>query len=1591
MSSDTSFVSIRERLLKERHSLLDLSSRNRLLNTPLRTRNNRAIEIVDERASEVFRLLTSGKALTFLPGVQLSEEERSELDPEDDITGGIPQPEDDKVDDRGVASRHADLRLQTRLTSEGLQKRLFDVWYDAQTLEQEQGVNVLYLAIGLLKWFDNDASDVARHAPLVLLPVKLERISAADKFKLKWREEPSSINLTLQAKMKAEFSILIEDFADEDEVNLTAYCEKISATVANQKRWEVLPDSMVLGFFSFSKFLMYRDLDPDNWPSEAAIDAHPLVSGLLRDGFPHSSPLVDEGAPIDEVIPPIELHHVVDADSSQTVAIAEVAGGRTLVVKGPPGTGKSQTITNIIAAAVARNKKVLFVAEKMAALDVVHRRLQQVGLGPLTLELHSNKVNKRAVLEELKRTRDAQLRPPRGDLTVVQKLGDAGSALNGYAKRLHTPLKPCDLAPQAILGRLIRNQASTALESFSLSRAETWNREAVAQRQALARELTDRHLALGPIPQHPWRGVARGPVDPIERNTIMRTVDALARRLEGIIANAAVATEILGVAGPTTVGDFANSLDVLQVTPLPTGTDRPALALPEWTTLSSDEAKQLIHAGRVYSETWAAAEAAFNATGTTADLTAIRTALVTKGASLFRFLHSGYRSQIALLRSYLNGPAPRSQSARITLVDQMIGAQAAKAQFEALARSGSVFGKLWKRERSDWTVLDRIIDWRSAHASFSAETWRRLAETDRLDELQHARLSLVNDLPQFHSQLGTLLSDLELDVQRAFSTSLIGEIEIATLSTRLQTWLSDPEAMSTFIAFATVAKAFAEMGCAELTDAIHDGRLAPNDLAPAFDRSYAEVLRVALLAAWPELRGFDGDSHNALVERFRQLDIARIGLAQEQIVAAHAEGRPRGAAGIGPLGVLNAEIARKRGHLPIRLLIERAGPAIQQLKPVFMMSPLSVAQFLKPGGLTFDLLVMDEASQIEPVDALGSVARASQLVVVGDERQLPPTAFFRKLTGDEDPEEGDGGVTIQAKDAESILELCLAKGVPYRMLSWHYRSKHQSLIAVSNREFYENKLFIVPSPYDAVAGMGLKFNLAKNAPYDRGGTRTNPIEAKIIAEAVIKHAREHPEKSLGVATFSVSQRQAVLKELELLRRVNTDVEEFFGAASIEPFFVKNLENIQGDERDVIFISVGYGKTEQGYLAHTFGPLSGEGGERRLNVLISRAKLRCEVFCNFTGADIDLERTRARGVAALKLFLTFAETGHFGLGETTGADFDSEFEVQVCERLQHLGYDVKRQIGASGFRVDLAVSDPEKPGRFVLGIECDGAQFHSSRSARDRDRLRQQVLEAHGWIIHRIWSTDWYMRPQQELKKVEAAIAAAKTAWRDRDDEGAQRSKAVPVSFEGYRDGETDVITAVMEEGPTFSPEPERIYYTEATFNVNARAEPHETSLSEMAGYVTKIVKIEGPIHLDEIVTRIRLLWGLGRAGARIRSAVERAVNVALQSGVIQGGPFYSTPDQAVIARDRSQVSSGTLRKPEMLPPDEIDVAVLRLVDENFGAGREDLVQAVSRMFGYAATSAQLRQVLMEGLDRLVTCGALIDKGQLLVREKAKRA
>jgi very-short-patch-repair endonuclease len=546
------------------------------------------------------------------------------------------------------------------------------------------------------------------------------------------------------------------------------------------------------------------------------------------------------------------------------------------------------------------------------------------------------------------------------------------------------------------------------------------------------------------------------------------------------------------------------------------------------------------------------------------------------------------------------------------------------------------------------------------------------------------------------------------------------------------------------------------------------------------------------------------------------------------------------------------------------------------------------------------------------------------------------------------------------------------------MLRWHYRSKHQSLIAVSNKQFYDSRLFIVPSPYDAAPGIGLKFTHLPHAVFDRGGTSTNPIEAKEVAKAVIRHAKEHPELSLGVGAFSIKQKQAIMDEVETLRRAHPDTESFFTQAHRdEPFFVKNLENIQGDERDVIFISVGYGRNQSGFMAMSFGPVGSEGGERRLNVLISRAKRKCEIFSSITADDIDLERAKGAGVASLKLFLKFAQTGQLDFGQITDREPDSIFEEQVAAALRTRGYNVKTQIGIAGFFIDLAVVDHHHPGRFVLGIECDGAAYHSSRSARDRDRLRQAVLEDHGWIIHRIWSADWFNRPKEQLEKTITAIERAKETLASRD----KQPKASPrATFEVVsNDDETIIVSSTDRDERSLS-----VPYREAMFPVPTRVEPHEVADHEMAVIVAKIVEVEGPVHESEIVTRIRTLWNLGRAGGRIQAKVKLALTYAARQGAVaHEGEFYFKKGVEPQVRDRSAAVSAGLRKPECLPPQEIKAAILALVDANFGANADQLPTEVARTFGFKATSMQLREIIEQQIQALIANKQLEQAGDYL--------
>ena len=703
------------------------------------------------------------------------------------------------------------------------------------------------------------------------------------------------------------------------------------------------------------------------------------------------------------------------------------------------------------------------------------------------------------------------------------------------------------------------------------------------------------------------------------------------------------------------------------------------------------------------------------------------------------------------------------------------------------------------------------------------------------------------------------------------------------------------------------------------------------------------------------------------MDQFKELDRQLQELASQEVALKHFGSLPSGSAGM--VGIVRGEANKKARHMRLRKLLDTAADAVVAIKPVFLMSPLSVAQYLAPGKLKFDLLLIDEASQVRPADAMGAIMRAKQIVVVGDQKQMPPTSFFdRQVSGDDgaDLEDAADIQAAQVGDMESVLSLCEARGMSGGMLRWHYRSKHPSLIAVSNHEFYDDGLVCPPSPDSVGSSTGLSFTLV-DGEYQRGKKRNNPKEAQAVAEQVLAHARKRPDETLGVVALSVAQRDTILNTLEFMRTEYPELDAFCKESNEEPFFVKNLENVQGDERDVIFISIGYGKDAGGYMSQNFGPVSSDGGERRLNVLFTRAKRQCRIFASIRHSDIRIDVTKHAGPRVLKRFLKYAETGEMDIPVLTGAPMDSPFEEDVAHELQMHGHRVEPQVGSSGFKIDLAVRDPDDEARFLLAVECDGARYHSSSWARERDRLRQIVLEQKGWKFHRIWSTDWFYNRDVEVSKLLDAVERARS----------NRSHArvsAPASSK----------TTVERSARVPEPEPERVPYREAEFSIQESEYLglHEVDAATLYRYVAKIVEVEGPIHVMEVCRRMSRLWGYKRQGRRIQEVVDAAVSVAVLKGQVRyvdgcGKLFleHAGSSGPAIVRDRS-ASNSTLKSKEMLPPPEIESAIRQVVESNIAIGAGDCAVEASRLFGFKSTSADLKKHFEDHAGKMVAKGVL---------------
>ncbi|HJJ60107.1 MAG TPA: DUF4011 domain-containing protein [Methanocorpusculum sp.] len=1378
-----------------RGRLLDLSLRNNLLNYHVQAA--RSIEITDSHVSEVYStLVQKEKTMKFQPG----ENSKDTASPEEKNIWKYP------IFSRGT--KNTEQILNTPYSDIELRKRLYSLQTKSRTVFEEQGYPILYLALGFVEW--DDPANKGLKAPLLLIPVDLIRKNIRENYTLSWSGEDPVVSPSLAAKL-AEEGIALPGFGHpESREEVAAFFETVQ-TLIQQRGWKLLP-GVILDLFSFKKYVMYKDLDPESWGEGFSIEGSTLIKSIFS-ADEHTAPS-GSGEPVKS----LDFSNIMDADSSQLAVIAEAKTGTNLVVEGPPGTGKSQTIANMIAEMLASGKSVLFVSEKMAALQVVKRRLDAAGLSRFLLELHSQNAKKTDFLHELEsclmmpfETGDAS-----PDADTRAKIETLSSDLSGYCEELKTPVGACGFTPYDLFG--IREQyryefeekRRTALPYAPVEDAVHLTadgyRAAVAALTDIVSYLPTLLREEETIFTHPWAGSSPGRLRPAEREELRAlavTFRDNMQEVHSLIQNTAASAELPFVPkNETGLVIFTDTCrEIGKAYPI----TREVLENPAWQNKAA--AEQLVSRSAKNLLMKRTVDELFTPDIAAKDVSALYQEYLKvsgKGA-LSRIFSSKYKDVRAEVISCLRNPDLPDAEIRNGLQQAKIYFSGREGWDADKAACEELFSPVWNGDDTDPDLLQDYMRWIYILRSWLREGRITSATVDRLIAGKtEGCASAADELKEKYETAMAARSDLMArlhiteEKEPEFEELLAAAGKWAESIERIESW-------GRFLSYTDAAKNTAACHTAELVRA---GKLEADAIIPSFVVGYIDDLLKAAYEKRPRLAQFAQMPHEQKIETFKALDRQIISENAKQLSRKLSKQMPElfaGASRESEMGILAGEFNRKRGHMSIRSLMTKCGGLIQKIKPCFMMSPLSVAQYLDPRSVTFDIIIFDEASQVKPEDALGALMRGRQLVVMGDSRQLPPTSFFDSTGGlfDEENDFGDG--TAEITDMESLLHAC-KQVYPTRRLTWHYRSRHESLIAVSNAEFYDGSLFVFPSPKHDTDDLGLSFVHVDGSVYDRGKTGVNRGEAKEVARAVIEYYRRFPDKTLGVATFSSKQQEAIRREVDILLRDSPDVEALMQSVKGEEFFVKNLETVQGDERDTILISIGYGFDGEHKLSRNFGPLNQAGGERRLNVLITRARERCVVFSNFRGYELPLGEETPRGVCALASFLIYAESRNSDSLEAVSAaePASDRFSDTIAEMLESRGYAVTRNVGCAGFRIDIAVAHPTEPGVFMAGILSDGRNYWSAADARDRDRLRLQILEGLGWNIIRVWAPEWFCAPKECERKLLQALEEAKTG---KSKSGAAKKKGdaesvkKPAAEATVRDEEPLTQEKTTETGP----------------------------------------------------------------------------------------------------------------------------------------------------------------------------------------------
>lgn len=1151
--------------------------------------------------------------------------------------------------------------------------RAVDIQRRATANLEERGLDTLHLVFGFATWRPDDDGRPPQ-APVLLMPVRIEAAGRDGRLLTLRRTGDVTPNLVLLHALEHGFDVsvaageleaLAEGDEDAERLDLAAVFDRLRQAARDVPEFRIT-SGVALGNFAFQKLAMVAELDQLG----DGLASHDLIAAVAGFHPSRAQFQADRGD-----IPPDGLDRitadqeflVLDADSSQQRAIRAVCAGKSGIISGPPGTGKSQTIVNLVAELAASGKRVLFVAEKRAALEVVLQRLSRLGLGHLCLDLHGADIKRRHVAERIGDALAAVRRTTKIDPAAQHREFELRrTRLNDHARLLHHKHPPSGMSAYGLQATLLAvpPDVHSSVRWRPASGLPQLDPQAVGRIEELLIDLAGVEDLFRGTSASPWRDavVVQGSLtDASDRAAHLSGTDwpAFDAALAAVVRD-------LGPQSAATLERVGATVALLS--------DTDALLANYHARLFEADLDQLV-----------------------SDLAPASSRL----SHLWRLVTSSrYRAALKTMRALRSGT----------------GASAATLLADARAAADV---------RGRWTSLG--LHGIPRHCGGASELARVYAV------IQDGISSLATTL-QKGDALQLSLPDLADWLHRlaADTASPPRVVRVRQLEGDLLR-LAGPAFVKELKTTACVSARWGDL------------------FRYAWHRSCLDAIHQES----PALASFDGRGHDRFVDDFRRLDRARIDLAVHRVRTQHAE-RVVDACNLHreQETLVRQESSKKRRHLPIRDLVGRASDVLTALFPCWLASPLSVSQLL-PSRDLFDVVLFDEASQVLPEDAVPSFFRARQAVVAGDRRQLPPTTFFAAADdGAESEEEAVSGF-------ESVLDNLSAFLAPEWHLDWHYRSRDEALIAFANHHIYRNRLVTFPGP-------GRDTTITHELVEQGGGEAEEEsvaAEVRRVVDLVVRHAAERPAESLGVITMGVVHAQRIEAAIDRLRAERPDLAGFFDENRPERFFVKNLERVQGDERDAI------GKDRAGRLPYRFGPLLQEGGERRLNVAITRARVRMTVVSSFSHLDMDPGRSSKEGVRLLRAYLEYAASGGRNLGRDRATDVATNaFEDAVASALAGRGIAVVPQFGASQFRIDLVAQHPERPGRLVLAIECDGASYHSAPTARDRDRLRQQHLEALGWRFHRIWSTDWFLKPAEELERAVRAYEDA-VAFADRVDSG----------------------------------------------------------------------------------------------------------------------------------------------------------------------------------------------------------------------------